>query len=99
MKPFSVHPRMCGERVTDAGGSPAVPVHPRMCGERYLISDTSPKKCGSSPHVRGTWMSNRRRVALCRFIPACAGNVVGGPPVRALQLVHPRMCGERLINR
>ncbi len=50
---------------------------------------------GSSPRVRGTPDGLAGRVALPRFIPACAGNAASPAASAARASVHPRVCGER----
>ena len=49
---------------------------------------------GSSPPVRGTPTTEKRPRALCRFIPACAGNTLPTPGASVRAAVHPRLCGE-----
>ena len=54
---------------------------------------------GSSPRVRGTPETPPENTALCRFIPAGAGNTLrpaAGPQPHS---VHPRGCGEHPPNR
>ncbi len=50
------------------------PVHPRVCGEQISALMRSYLRRGSSPRVRGTVRAPLCRLAVCRFIPACAGN-------------------------
>ena len=72
-------------------------VHPRVCGEHYRTGRLTNPMAGSSPRVRGTRDSRRRRRRSERFIPACAGNT---PDTRASMHctpVHPRVCGEHPI--
>ena len=55
--------------------SPAmIAVHPRMRGERLGMLHVCVFKTGSSPHARGTQVSNHPTMDPKRFIPACAGN-------------------------
>jgi len=49
----------------------------------------------SSPRVRGTRESGRRRHVVRRFIPAPAGNAPDNCMSVANISVHPRACGER----
>ena len=73
-------------------------VHPRMRGERRTLSHAVAWNCGSSPHARGTPDPWRRRIAQLRFIPACAGNAMGGGTWWTRSSVHPRMRGERTTS-
>ena len=74
--------------------SASVSVHPRACGEHRSEKMYIRFGSGSSPRLRGTCRSAGRRVALSRFIPAPAGNILvfRGPCNR--EPVHPRACGE-----
>ena len=69
-------------------------VHPRVCGEHLILSRTAKTFCGSSPRVRGTLREAAIITASSRFIPACAGNTLGGSCWPRRQPVHPRVCGE-----
>ena len=55
-------------------------------------------KTGSSPHARGTQVSNHPTMDPKRFIPACAGNAMERLGARASNTVHPRMRGERPLT-
>ena len=70
-------------------------VHPRVCGERIAAPGVSPVMRGSSPRVRGTRRTARRKRSGQRFIPACAGNAPTGLGLSKYSPVHPRVCGER----
>ena len=54
---------------------------------------------GSSPHARGTLRGGDRMRGHTRFIPACAGNAPPPSARNGSASVHPRMRGERLIQR
>ena len=69
-------------------------VHPRVCGEHSAIYIYFLNNDGSSPRVRGTCFPAPTRTARPRFIPACAGNIKGGPAFPPGRPVHPRVCGE-----
>ena len=71
-------------------------VHPRVCGERVIAMNTSTKKPGSSPRVRGTPSGRNGLGGEARFIPACAGNAAASRVPFGAAPVHPRVCGERL---
>ena len=74
------------------------PVHPRVCGELESSITRGLSGVGSSPRVRGTRRSVRRRPRSARFIPACAGNSPKGTCRNRRPPVHPRVCGE-LVTR
>ncbi len=74
-------------------------VHPRACGEQMQnVAGRRPGR-GSSPRVRGTVTPGRRPALRDRFIPARAGN----RPASAIGIspgsVHPRACGEQIVQR
>ena len=57
-------------------------VHPRVCGERDIRDVIASR--GSSPRVRGTpAVRGISTIVKRRFIPACAGNAVRMPSIRA----------------
>ncbi len=65
----------CAGNACKARGNPGLfSVHPRVCGERPKLNPPLAATGGSSPRVRGTLACPAARAALCRFIPACAGN-------------------------
>ena len=73
-------------------------VHPRVCGE---LADRRPfvgAPLGSSPRVRGTLPTSKGRAAGLRFIPACAGNSAMLSARMAPTPVHPRVCGELVVD-
>ena len=53
---------------------------------------------GSSPHLRGTRHEVDEPHGVLRFIPAPAGNTAIFPPTTTLLAVHPRTCGEHLVD-
>ena len=73
-------------------------VHPRACGEHSLSPLIFICPPGSSPRLRGTCHCRRRRTGKSRFIPALAGNMQHKHVLNALLAVHPRACGEHLLN-
>jgi len=80
-------------RRTSSASSPRS-VHPRGCGEHGLPKASWISIDGSSPRVRGTLQVQGASCALCRFIPAGAGNTATGPRSPSALPVHPRGCGE-----
>ena len=73
-------------------------VHPRVCGELDDNAVLVALDYGSSPRVRGTRSPREGSQMGGRFIPACAGNSASVIDVRARMAVHPRVCGELLIQ-
>ena len=69
-----------------------------MCGERVSPAASASPRPGSSPHVRGTPARKLGSEQPVRFIPACAGNASGLAAHRCSGTVHPRMCGERIVE-
>jgi hypothetical protein len=70
-------------------------VHPRAGGEQPRMPDRCLSSRGSSPRGRGTAVVKTCPIAVCRFIPARAGN--SGHPGRcnSAKTVHPRAGGEQ----
>ena len=77
----------------------ALSVHPRMRGERARAPVAYMAKYGSSPHARGTRGQHGYCSATDRFIPACAGNAPNVIVTSVVEVVHPRMRGERRAER
>ena len=69
--------------------------HPRMCGEHSGAPNCMATRMGSSPHVRGTRMTELPLHRLHGIIPACAGNTERPAEPCAGGGDHPRMCGEQ----
>ena len=73
-------------------------VHPRVCGEHPPRKAVNGRVSGSSPRVRGTRAILPASKTGRRFIPACAGNTIAACGRRALEPVHPRVCGEHPVD-
>jgi len=73
-------------------------VHPRACGEHLDRVTVVRNEAGSSPRLRGTRLKRATGSTTCRFIPAPAGNTGQRVRQRAGRAVHPRACGEHVIN-
>ena len=74
-------------------------VHPRVCGERATRKGATKRYTGSSPRVRGTHDYLDLRPSIWRFIPACAGNARCEHLLIHKIAVHPRVCGERILEQ
>ena len=71
-------------------------VHPRTCGEHVSAQFLYLEEVGSSPHLRGTPITNLSVPPMVRFIPAPAGNTGRGTIEAGFSPVHPRTCGEHV---
>ncbi len=69
-------------------------VHPRACGEHLSSPRIRAIASGSSPRLRGTYVTSRQFLSAQRFIPALAGNIPAHVRGQACESVHPRACGE-----
>ena len=67
-------PAYAGNSVRPVCGANPDPVHPRLRGELGSTIADPVAKGGSSPLTRGTLRNRNRRIYVCRFIPAYAGN-------------------------
>ena len=95
-------PAGAGNMHSPASCSRSRPVHPRGCGEHNTKGGDIVLDSGSSPRVRGTWKTIRRKNHILRFIPAGAGNIQCSAGSHTADAVHPRGCGEhagRLASR
>ena len=92
-------PAYAGNTIPSSARVFKVSVHPRVCGEHDLIYDLNKATKGSSPRMRGTLgilHLGRRRM---RFIPAYAGNTFRILPSSFCLPVHPRVCGEHIVQK
>ncbi len=95
----AVHPRVCGEyERLPPRPAPGPGSSPRVRGIRRGLSASS-SSAGSSPRVRGIPMLASLPRAVARFIPACAGNTWIVPSQTRARPVHPRVCGEYVIDQ
>ena len=72
-------------------------VHPHVCGERLYGTSRVEGITGSSPRVWGTQIITTFDNRNGRFIPTCVGNASAKKNGIPMFLVHPHVCGERLI--
>ena len=68
--------------------------HPRACGEHLVDRVADLVNAGSSPRLRGTHASRRRRRDRGGIIPALAGNTADLDLIFTRTPDHPRACGE-----
>ena len=91
-------PAFAGNTANRPGGSGPPPVHPRVCGEHGPCCSGNERPCGSSPRLRGTPATTATYSSRWRFIPAFAGNTPGCRAGWSTRTVHPRVCGEHVLN-
>ena len=77
-------------------GSCLQTVHPRVCGEHAYVFEFCATDAGSSPRMRGTFLTEGVYPAFSRFIPAYAGNINLVLACLVTPAVHPRVCGEHI---
>ena len=70
--------------------------HPRRCGADQVLLPVGGGAGGSSPQVRGRLIICDARKSSTRLIPAGAGQITQGIPIRASETAHPRRCGADL---
>ena len=71
--------------------------HPRRCGAFRSPPITPRCSPGSSPQVRGIWISPRFWFRFWRIIPAGAGHFFLIPKSKEKTWDHPRRCGAFLL--
>ena len=75
-----------------------VPVYPRWRGEHFFRLRYVCINLGLSPLVRGTHPLSKAQPVYVRFIPAGAGNTIGGNAAREIEAVYPRWRGEHFYH-
>ena len=73
--------------------------HPRVCGEKKVMRGAKDKRMGSPPHVRGKDAVKRHSARGFGITPACAGKRLRTLQRSSVSGDHPRMCGEKLVER
>ena len=68
-------------------------VYPRVCGGTLAANTRRTRNTGLSPRVRGNRRAGAARPGKCGSIPACAGEPLRPPLLRASPGVYPRVCG------
>ena len=87
-------PAYAGNTALPASSATASRDHPRICGEHDAMAGKLLYSLGSSPHMRGTLLSYRKRANFLGIIPAYAGNTRAPVSPWAPDGDHPRICGE-----
>ncbi len=87
-------PTCVGNIVPFAAWGASITVHPHVCGEHYFQCCKYSGRAGSSPRVWGTsaWVGAQQTGT--RFIPTCVGNIGNANKKKAIEAVHPHVCGE-----
>ena len=93
-RPVGIIPALAGNTVRRSRIRIHVVDHPRACGEHSNALPISVAAPGSSPRLRGTHAGLRHPFHQRAIIPALAGNTLVVLFERALDLDHPRACGE-----
>ena len=91
-------PAPAGNTLRPVEGQPPRAVHPRACGEHPSVTAALPPVAGSSPRLRGTPRRTAMSAEPPRFIPAPAGNTVICLQSASSTPVHPRACGEHIVD-
>ena len=86
-------PARAGEPIPPAQQSLNLEVYPRPCGGAPYGYGASQWQRGLSPPVRGSLRLSQSRRAVCRSIPARAGEPSWRSPGNGTSQVYPRPCG------
>ena len=70
--------------------------HPRVRGENHGWKPPTTGMAGTSPRARGKQRCHRRKKAVSRNIPACAGKTLLISIILYFFSEHPRVRGENL---
>ena len=73
-------------------------VHPRVCGEAAIGCLLVRRPRGPSPRVRGSRSAASLSSSSTGSIPACAGKPGGTHGAAGFFWVHPRVCGEAVVE-
>jgi len=93
--PCRVIPAWAGNRRNRSSGACPTPGHPRVGGEQVVHRADPHDDLGSSPRGRGTDFTTGQQSALCRVIPAWAGNSLSRITSLPASPGHPRVGGEQ----
>ena len=86
-------PAGAGQIAARRRGTPPARAHPRRCGADEECSNNMRAVEGSSPQVRGRFLSNQAVTLAVGLIPAGAGQIHSTPCPLEPSLAHPRRCG------
>ena len=73
--------------------------HPRVCGEKCGSRSAATRLLGSPPRVRGKVIQHCHLLDNIGITPACAGKRFTLPKPTDEFEDHPRVCGEKKVNR
>ena len=90
---------MRGKVFCNISGYISVWDHPRMCGEKALLWRRCLLLVGSPPHVRGKVICKAFHHPYFGITPACAGKRFFSGLISWVPWDHPRMCGEKHVDR
>ena len=99
VQPFGITPAYAGKRSAASRPAAAARDHPRVCGEKQALLCTWMFLQGSPPRMRGKESHARRKRQAHGITPACAGKSSRPDRPSTGLLDHPRMCGEKLVER
>ena len=72
--------------------------HPRVCGEKPHLLGQFGRVVGSPPRMRGKERILQARATKTRITPAYAGKSDLALSMSAVQMDHPRVCGEKSFS-
>ena len=73
--------------------------HPRVCGEKIVGQIGKVHKGGSPPRMRGKVYERPGGFVETRITPAYAGKSRSGVTMDLISRDHPRVCGEKRLQR
>ena len=73
--------------------------HPRLCGEKPQTAVLFLRRSGSPPPMRGKAVSSLVSSTLSRITPAYAGKRAASSFSTCRAWDHPRLCGEKAVQR
>ena len=91
-----ITPACAGKSGSITAARPYIQDHPRVCGEKIFTFFIHLSFLGSPPRVRGKEKFTKRKTALYRITPACAGKSLFRISCSSSARDHPRVCGEKL---
>ena len=94
-----ITPAYAGKRFPCCTKSAAYWDHPRLCGEKNSFAFTNMKPSGSPPPMRGKAPFSKSKPTFTGITPAYAGKRMSQVTVINRIKDHPRLCGEKSIQR